>query len=225
MTAATLDRRFTDPLLTIGETARHLQIGDDTVRRWIAEGGLVHAAGETLERFGRHRRMPLIAVAETQTLRAFREAGVTLTTIRAAVGSVRKTLGPYGLATERFALLGRDLLVDVARKTEPDWARAQDLQTVLPRVFEDHMQYLEFEDGDDYPQRVRLRSYGLWGADVILEPGFGFGEPVFRRNRVRTRDVTDAFFAGESPEDIAYDYDLTLPEVYAAIRVLGHHLA
>jgi uncharacterized protein (DUF433 family) len=46
---------------------------------------------------------------------------------------------------------------------------------------------------------------------------------VFVRTKVRTKDVMRQFLAGEKPEDIASDYDLTEDEVLAAIRVLSGH--
>ena len=80
---------------------------------------------------------------------------------------------------------------------------------------------LREELGEYALMRLRLRSYRQANADVILDPRFGYGKPVFERTKVRTKDVMRQFLAGERPEDIASDYGLTEDEVLAAVRVLS----
>ncbi|MGH3930318.1 MAG: DUF433 domain-containing protein, partial [Pseudonocardiaceae bacterium] len=88
------------------------------------------------------------------------------------------------------------------------------------KVVDDHLTYLEWAP-DGFP--VRLRSYRQANADVILDPRFGYGKPVFERTKVHTKDIMRQFLAGGRPEDIASDYDLTEDEVLAVIRVLSGH--
>jgi len=102
----------------------------------------------------------------------------------------------------------------------PRWERVVDGQAVLPTIVDDHVEYFEW-DPDGCPQRLTLRSYARHGAEVVVDPRFGYGQPVFAPTKARVVDVVREFLAGESPDDIAYDYGLDRAEVDAAVRVLG----
>ena len=58
----------------------------------------------------------------------------------------------------------------------------------------------------------------------MIDPRFGHGLPVVAANRVAVSAITDLWEAGESVEDIAYDYDMTPEQVDALCRA-GVHLA
>ncbi|MGH3872009.1 MAG: DUF433 domain-containing protein [Pseudonocardiaceae bacterium] len=211
------DARFSAPLLTVPEVGRNLLISSSTVKDWKTSE-LVHAV--TPVRRGAPS-VPLAGVAEAQVLRGLRLSGLPPTEIARVTRSLREELGEYALIKERLAHDGRSIFRDVARRTDaPQWVRVRDGQLLLPRIVDDHLTYLEWAP-DGFPVRLRLRSYRQANADVILDPGFGYGKPVFERTKVRTKDVMRQFLAGEKPEDIASDYDLTEDEVLAAIRVLS----
>ena len=100
------------------------------------------------------------------------------------------------------------------------WERVVDGQAVLPTVVDDHVHLFEWEP-DGSPRRLILRSYARHGADVVLDPRYGYGQPVFVRTKVRVVDVVRQYLAGEPPESIAEDYDLAPGEVRAAVSVLA----
>lgn len=56
----------------------------------------------------------------------------------------------------------------------------------------------------------------------MIDPRFGHGLPVVAANRVTVRAITDLWEAGESAEDIAYDYDMTPEQVDALCRAVVH---
>jgi len=78
-------------------------------------------------------------------------------------------------------------------------------------------------EGDEYPVRLRLRAYE--GAEVIVDPRFSFGQPVFARSKVRVEDVIAVFRAGERIVDIAGEYGVEPEEVEAAVRVAARRAA
>jgi uncharacterized protein (DUF433 family) len=213
------DARFLAPLLTVTEAGRNLLISPSTVKDWKARE-LVHSVAP-LRRGA--PTLPLAGVAEAQVLRGLRLSGLPPAEIARVTRSLREELGEYALIKERLAHDGRSVFRDVARRTDaPQWVRVRDGQLLLPKVVDDHLTYLEWAP-DGFPVRLRLRSYRQANADVILDPRFGYGKPVFERTKVRTKDVMRQFLAGEKPEDIASAYDLTEDEVLAAIRVLSGH--
>jgi uncharacterized protein (DUF433 family) len=76
---------------------------------------------------------------------------------------------------------------------------------------------------DGFADRLVLRPYGA--ADVVIDPRFAFGQPVLDRNKIRVETIADLFYAGESVETIADEFDLAVNEVEAIIRVLGRRAA
>lgn len=211
------DVRFLAPLLTVAEAGRNLLISPSTVKDWKTRD-LVHSVAP-LRRGA--PTLPLAGVAEAQVLRGLRLSGLPTREITQVTRLLRDELGEYALIKERLAHDGRSIFRDIARRIDaPQWVRVRDGQLLLPKIVDDHLNYLEWAP-DGYPVRLRLRSYRQAKADVILDPRFGYGKPVFERTKVRTKDVMRQFLAGERPEDIASDYDLTEDEVLAAIRVLS----
>lgn len=209
-------KRFAEPLLTAAQTALHLAIPRTTLGEWAA-AGLLHANPST-RRF--EPTMPLVAVAEAQVLHGLRGWGLHGVELRRAIRRLRADFGRFALLTARLGTDGASLLQDLAEPgEEPRWERVVDGQAVLPRVVDDHVRHFEW-DADGYPQRLTLRSYGRHGADVVIDPRFGYGQPVFASTKVRVVDVARQFVAGEQPDDIAADYDLSPREVRAAIRVV-----
>ena len=190
------DARFLAPLLTVTEAGRNLLISPSTVKDWKTRE-LVHSVAP-LRRGA--PTLPLAGVAEAQVLRGLRLSGLPPTEIARVTRSLREELGEYALIKERLAHDGRSVFRDVARRTDaPQWVRVRDGQLLLPKVVDDHLTYLEWAP-DGFPVRLRLRSYRQANADVMRQ-----------------------VLAGEKPEDIASDYDLTEDEVLAAIRVLSGH--
>jgi uncharacterized protein (DUF433 family) len=63
------------------------------------------------------------------------------------------------------------------------------------------------------PARIQLPQYGK--AEVIVDPWLNGGQPTVARRGVRVADIVSRLRAHESPEDVAGDYGLTVPEVEA----------
>ena len=222
-------QRFAEPLLTAAQAALHLAIPRTTIGEWAA-AGLLHSVAST----GRFQpTMPLVAVAEAQVLHGLRGWGLHGLEIRRAVRRLRAEFGPFALLAQRLATDGAALLRDLAEPgagpgagpgvgpgAGPRWERVVDGQAVLPTIVDDHVRYFEWEP-DGSPRRLTLRSYARHGAEVILDPRYGYGQPVFARTKVRVLDVVRLFLAGEARGDIAYDHGLSQAEVDAAVRVLG----
>jgi len=211
------DERFTEPLLTKMQTGRHLVVPRTTITDW-ASRSLIHV----LPSIGRYApTMPLAAIAETQVLRGLKAWGLNSREITAAARRLRKKFGPYGVITQQLATDGVNVLRELADAGQiKQWERVVDGQALLPEIVDDHIHFIDWAP-DGFPLRLRLRSYKNAGADVILDPRFGYGDPVFERTKTRVTDVTRLFLVGESLDFVGDEYDLTEDEVLAAIRVLS----
>ncbi|MGW1032322.1 DUF433 domain-containing protein [Streptomyces antibioticus] len=196
-------RRFDDGLLTPAEVASHLEIPQSTLSSWLED----RAAGASLVHQVKRLRegqpsVPFIGVAEAYVLRSLRSMGLRMSEIREAAAAVRDAFDtPYGLVSRRIATDGVSL-----------WAPGH-------RALSDHLRRLTWEPGDNFPSSLRLRQYPD-SVPVVIDPRFGHGLPVVAANRVPVRAITDLWEAGESVEDIAYDYDMTPEQVDALCQAV-----
>ncbi len=208
------------PILTPREVAVHVDLPSSTLHRWLstpaAGASLVHRIEPPTPRSA---SIPFIAVAEAMVLRVFRrELRLPMREIREAATRLREELGTeYALASRRLASDGVTILFNLAKDLgDPQWARARDGQLAINDVITRYLRYVTWENNDDYPVRLKLTGYAA--ADVIIDPRFAFGQPVFATSKVRVRDVVAAFVAGESMETISHEYGISVEEVEAAIR-------
>lgn len=168
-------------------------------------------------------RLPFVAMAEAEILRELRNTGLSMQHIRAGVERLRRETGnQYVLATHHIASDGGDLLYRTTDAVAPEWLRATDNQIKLSGVVDELLRFVSYAP-DGYADRLRLKPYG--SADVILDPRFGFGQPVLAGSKVRVDAIADLFFAGESVETVASEFGATTDEVEAVIRVLGQQRA
>ncbi|MGW5851133.1 DUF433 domain-containing protein [Streptomyces sp. NPDC055254] len=205
--------RFGDGLLTPAETASYLEIPYSTLTSWLkgraAGAPLVHQV-EPLRT--EQPSVPFIAVAEAHVLRSLRSLGLRMSEIREAAAAVRDAFDtPYGLVSKRIATDGVDIFVEHGFG---DLRRARDGQAPIHEVVSGYLRYLNWENDDDFPSSLRLRQYPE-AVPVVIDPRFGHGRPVVAANRVAVHAITDLWEAGESIEDIAYDFDMTPEQVDA----------
>jgi uncharacterized protein (DUF433 family) len=208
--------KFTDPLLTPREAARHLLIPRTTMYDWLREQAhgtpLVHHVEP--EKRGQPS-MPFVAVIEAYVLRSLRDLGLRKQSVRDAVATIRREFGtPYGLATKRIATDGVDIFIHYA---DDDVARAEDGQRPIRDVIDGHLRYITWDTADEYPTRLRLRQYSDV-APVIIDPRFGWGAPVVETTKVPVDAVVSLWLAGESLTEVAYEYDMTPEQAEAICR-------
>lgn len=215
--------RFEDALLSVQDTARHLDIPDRTLQRWLhhesaAGSPLVHGVQPVKRGWP---SIPFVAIVEAYVLRSLR-GYLSMPKIREAAEAVRLAFGDeYGLATQRIATDGVDIFVEYA---DGDLARARDGQRPIREVITDYLRYIAWESGDQYPYRLRLRQYPDV-APVIIDPRFGWGAPVVAENKVQVDAIVSLWEAGESLETVADEYGLTRDQVEAICRTARRRAA
>lgn len=219
------DLRFDTPIFTIANTHRHLATPETTVARWMATNvagkPLVHRLTPTSPQAP---SVPFVAVVEAFVLRLLRERGMKLQDISTAVRKVRREIGSeYALASKRITTDGVDVIIDVGRERNVrEWVRARDHQGAFREVIERYLLNIEWGT-DGIAKRLRLPNYD--GADVIVDPRFGLGQPVLAKQKVRVQDLLHAWWGGDRLEDIAREYRVPLSEAEAAVRAATKHAA
>ena len=208
--------KFNDPLLTPKDVARYLRIPESTMYYWLGEEAdgapLVHRV--VPERRG-WPSVPFVAVVEAYVLRSLRDLGLTKRKIRDAAAEVRRSFRtPYALATRKITTDGVDIFVHYA---DGDLARVGDQQLPIRDVIDGYLHYISWDAADGFASSLRLRQYPDI-APVIIDPRFGWGAPVVESTKVPVDAVVDLWTAGETLEDVAYEYDLTREQVEAICR-------
>lgn len=208
--------KFTTPILTPAETARHLAMPASTLYYWLSEtadgGPLVHRVAP--EKRGAPS-IPFVAVIEAYVLRSLRELGLTKKAIRQAAEQVRRDFNtPYGLATRRVATDGVDIFIEYA----PDeMLRSHDRQMPFRDLLMDYLKYISWDGGEEFPSRLTLRRYPEF-APVIIDPRFGWGAPVLEESKAPVDAIVGLWRAGEPMAVVADEYGMTRDAVEAICR-------
>lgn len=100
--------------------------------------------------------------------------------------------------------------------------RARDDQRAFREIIEPYLLNIEF-GADGIARRLKLPTYE--GAEVIIDPRFGLGQPVLAQQKVRVQDLVDAWWGGDRIEDIAREYRVPTAEAESAIRAATKHAA
>lgn len=210
--ASNVDVRVDVPLYTLAEVAEYVEMPESTLRYWVLKKGIVRS-------LPRKRRgdayLPFMAVAEAQFTHGMRRAGLRLSAVEEGVTALRKQLGPAWLQRDRLAHDGADILRNLADRGNPEWIRARDAQAGIPGYIEVGLEHIEF-DSDGIPGRVRLGRYA--GAEVIIDPRFGFGQPILEEQGVRVQDVAELFLAGDSIAVVSQEFGVAAPVVESIVR-------
>lgn len=151
-----------------------------------------------------------------------RDLGLRKHAIRAAAEAVRREFKtPYGLATRKIVTDGVDIFLEYA---DGDIARVNDQQRPIREVLDGYLKYIGWDSNDEFASTLKLRQYPDV-APVIVDPRFGWGAPVIESNHVPVDAVVDMWLAGDSLEEVAFEYDLTAEQAESICRAAQRVIA
>lgn len=226
------DVRFSVPLYTQTEAARYLDMAPSTFRAWargyrnrfpdrpdvVGEPMITSIGAPTSTR----PSIPFIGLAEGVFLAALRRADMPMQRIRPALELVRERLGvDYALASRKLFVSGAELLYEVTddlggrdrQDAKKKLIVLRDGQYVFREVVERHMKQIRYDEDDGAGYAASLTLPGYEVADLSVRPGINFGRPYFTKTGTPLHVVRGQLRAGETPEDIAYDFDIPSDEV------------
>lgn len=210
------DVRFTVPLYTATTAARHLGISVNRLRYWANKDKLLTAISDTK----RGANLPFIALVEAQLYCVFRNGNLSWQAITSGMQKVRAELGDDMFAEGRLAYDMTGILMNLAETSmAPEWIRARDLQTTIPRIVEEGLRLITWDD-QHYPQAIKLTVYG--DADIVADYRYAFGQPVIKGTRTRVDDVIHLFRAGETLKTICEEF---MVEGNIAESIIRAHVA
>jgi uncharacterized protein (DUF433 family) len=211
--------RIDRPLYSFAEADRLAKVTPNTSRRWLKG---YHFWYSPVER----RTMPPITprseqidavsfvdLMEVAAIGRLRDKGFSLKRIREINEYCRIYLRKQRpLVTETFKVMGRDIFVEAS------------YGVLLNVGYEAGMQAWDevldpFLDTVEYENEVVRRWWPL-GRDykVVIDPDYGFGLPVIEGTGVRTEIIAERARAGDSTDEITYDFGVTPDQIEDALR-------
>ena len=212
------------PAYSLAEAARYLKVAPATLRSWVAGRPYPKATGTA-------HSSPLIRPAgypppvlsfwnliEAHVLRALRsEHGVSMDALRKAI-----RFAECSLHVDRL-LLSPELRTDAGRLLLERYGELIDLsasgQIAMRRTFNEHLARVEW---DDWKFPVKLYPFVSSSAlssvrAISIDAQVAFGRPVLALSGVTTATIAGRIDAGETPEAVADDYDVSIEQLEEAV--------
>jgi uncharacterized protein (DUF433 family) len=163
---------------------------------------------------GSQEAVSFVDLVEVATIGKLRNKGFSLKRIRQINAYCRVALGePRPLVTERFRVAGQDIFVD-----DYDFGILVNVgREAGMRAWEEVLE--PFLEDVEYEEEIVRRWWPL-GKDVavLIDPNFGFGLPVIAGTGVRTEIIAERHKAGDTTDEIVYDFDVTPKQINDALR-------
>jgi uncharacterized protein (DUF433 family) len=212
------------PAYSVAEAARYLKVAPATLRSWVA--GRRYPKGK-----GTAHSSPLIKPAtfppptlsfwnliEAHVLRSLRtEHGVSMDALRRAIRFAQNSLG-----VERL-LLAPELRTDAGKLLLERYGELIELsasgQIAMRHMFNEHLDRVEW---DEWKFPIRLYPFTAVGRagtarPITIAANVAFGRPVLVQGGISTGAIAERIDAGESPAELAEDYDLSVDQIEEAV--------
>ena len=153
-------------------------------------------------------------------LREYRRAGVSLQRLRPVISQLRdRYQTPYPLALVRPFVHDRELVEQLQEDLDVPRSLALVIRTgqtvIVAERAERFFRKVEFDqDGGSQAVAIRIRPAGMT-SPVVIDPTMRFGRPSV--DGVSTERLWELHDAGESVDEIAELYDMSVEHVRAAI--------
>ena len=212
------------PAYSVAEAARYLKVAPATLRAWVA--GRPYPKGD-----GTAHSRPLIRPAkhppptmsfwnliEAHVLRSLRtDHGVSMDSLRKAIAFAEGELGisKLLLSSELQTVAGRLLLERYGQLID----LSKSGQMAMRVTFGEHLARVEW---DEWKFPVRLYPFlasDLPGSarSIRIDAGVAFGRPVLASRSISTATIVGRIDAGESPDELADDYDVSVAQIEDAV--------
>lgn len=200
------------PSYKVGDAARFARISPATAFRWQS----IRANKPLLSTRQERASFSYLQLIELAVVALIKKAGIKFDEIRQAREYVSKELGSeFPFAEYKFKTDGASLLLNVSDFNSDD-VREHLVHTGQKRGQMAWSAILPLLQHFDYEDNLVSRWLITEGqSKIFIDPKIAFGAPHIEG--VATWVMGDKFKAGNSIEEIAYDYDLTAEQVREAL--------
>lgn len=205
------------PLYSFAEADRIAKVSPSTSRRWLKGyhfwyGEERHEMQPVTPTYGERDAVTFVDLIEVAIVGKLRKRGVSLKRIRETNAFCRVYLRePRPLVTQKFKVAGKDIFLDTDFDVLVDVGRSAGA-FAWREVLEPFLEDVEYEN------ELARRWWPLGkGHMVVVDPDYGFGLPVVEGVGVRTEIIAERHDAGDSIEEITYDFGVTPKQIKDAL--------
>lgn len=214
-----IPERLVAPLYSFSDADRLAGVSRGTSKRWLAGYTYRMPSGERREspairspQRGTSEAVSFLDLLEIVAIAGLKERGFSLPEVRRVVSNCQELFDdPYPLSNRDFKVDGRDVFV----------SRDGRLYDVLQRrgaiawdeILGPFLETLDYEGS----QASRWWPLGRAKA-VVVDPAYGYGLPVIHDSGVRTEIIRERIEAGDSIDQVAYDFNVEPRDIEEAIR-------
>lgn len=213
------------PTYSISDAARYLRIPAGTIRSWTVGRKYPTANGSSFFRplipipVLKPRLLSFTNLVEVHVLRAIRNHHkIDLGKVRDALDFIDEQFqAPHPLARERFLTDGVGLFIE---RYGSLIHASKSMQTELKDALNNHLERIE---PDDTGLAIKLYPFTRSREQdnpriVVIDPRIAFGRLVIAETGIATRVLAERYQAGDSIDELAYDYDCDRLKIEEAIR-------
>lgn len=95
-------------------------------------------------------------------------------------------------------------------------------QRFITNVIDQYLHRITYAP-DGYASMIRLPSYER--ADVVVDPGRAFGQPIFTHGAAPVGAVLGWFWAGEDIDTLSVEFRVPMPEIEDVLRAASRRAA
>jgi len=211
---------------SLPEAARLVRTSTQTVRRWLLGYRFPTRSGRggrsdpifspDLAQIEGYRAIGFLDLVELLFVKAFRDEGVALQTIRrAAKEAARRWNTTHPFCLQRFATDGHSIFATVVDDLgEENLLELTRSQLAFKKVLKPYLKQLDYDT-----QNLVKRWWPLGTRrPVCVDPQLCFGRPIVLPIPIPTEIIFEAVSAGQTAEEVASWYGLPLNSVRAAIK-------
>ena len=207
------------PLYSFAEADRLAGVTPNTSRRWLKGYHYWYSPVERRELppitpdRDTEEAVSFVDLMEVAAIGKLRERGFSLRRIRQINEYSRLALQkPRPLVTETFKVKGRNIFVEASHGVLLNVGYEAGMQA-WDEVLDPFLETVEYEN-------ELVRRWWPQGKEepIVVDPDYGFGLPVIAGSGVRTEIIAERHRAGDTDEEIAYDFGVEVPQIEAALR-------
>jgi uncharacterized protein (DUF433 family) len=206
------------PLYSFAEADRIAKVSSNTARRWLKGydfwyGGERRVMPPVTPGRGEQGAVSFVDLMEVAAVSRLRQKGFSFKRVRQINAYCRVYLHePRPLVTQKFKVAGRDIFLDADFGVLLDVGREAGM-LAWKEVLEPFLEDVEYEN------QLARRWWPLGRNHmVVVDPDYGFGLPVVEGTGTRTEIIAERYRAGDSTEEITYDFGVTLDQIQDALR-------
>ncbi len=206
------------PLYSFAEADRIIKVTPGTSRRWLKGyhfwyDNERHEMPPVTPDLGEQDAVSFVDLMEVAAISRLRKRGFSFKRVRQINAYCRVYLHePRPLVTQRFKVAGHDIFLDADFDVLVEVGREAGM-LAWKEVLEPFLKDVEYEN-------ELARRWWPLGRNymVVVDPDYGFGLPVVEGTGTRTEIIAERYRAGDSTEEITYDFGVTPNQIQDALR-------